>query len=56
MGGQVVSERTDFRLTWNAVITELNTNQIDLEELLSTAQSNELRFFRVQFETISCHP
>ena len=47
-------EGADIRL--NAVTTKLNTDHIHLQELLSTAQLDELSFFRVQFETFSCHP
>ena len=53
---EVDSEGADIGLKWNAVITELNVNNVDFQELLSTAQPNKLSFVRIQFETVSCHP
>ena len=34
----------------------MNTDRVEFQELLSTAKTNELSFFRVQVGTISCHP
>ena len=52
---KVDPEGSDVGLKWNAIITELNTDHVDFQELLSTTQPNELSFVRVQFETVSCH-
>ena len=52
---KVDPEGADIGLKWNAIITKLNINHVDFQELLSNAQSNELTFNRVQFKTVSCH-
>ena len=50
---EVNSKEADVGLKGNVIITELNIRHVDFQELLSTAQPNELSSVRVQFKAVS---